>query len=102
MIRRTKPRLTPPFYHPEPDEFNYDALLAIMRECRAAVKCFAIRCGERNPAKLSADHVMVYLDALADHTRIEDARFIVAPLTPSDCSKFKLVKPKPAIDGSQS
>ena len=80
-MARNKPdaRVRNLFYHPAPEEYDYDRLLKALKECRLMARKLTIASGLRNPAYRETEALIAQIDAVAALTRVPDASAFVNP-----------------------
>lgn len=66
-------RTIDPFRHPDSEQFDYERLIAALRECRATVELLCAGCGIRNPVYREAEALIAQIDAVAALSRVPDA-----------------------------
>ena len=68
-----------PFYHPTPEEYDYNRLLEALRQCRVMARQLTLTCGLRNPAFRETEGLLAQIDAVAALTRVSGAYKFVNP-----------------------
>lgn len=78
---RSKPsaRVRNPFYHPKPDEYDFDRLPETLRDCRVMARQLTLTCGLRNPIFREAEGLLAQIDAVAALSRVSGATEFVSP-----------------------
>jgi hypothetical protein len=76
---KSPPHVRNPFYHPRPDEYDFDRLLETLKNCRVMAKRLTMTCGLRNPIYREAEGLLAQIDAVAALSRISGASEFVNP-----------------------
>jgi hypothetical protein len=82
------PHVRNPFYHPKPDEYDFNRLLETLRDCRVMAKRLSMTCGLRNPIYREAEGLLAQVDAVAALNRVSGALEFVNPEKPVHTSDF--------------
>jgi hypothetical protein len=80
-MARNKPaaHVRNPFYHPVPEEYDYNRLLEALKQCPVMARQLTQTCGLRNPAFREAEGLVAQIDAVAALTRVSGAYKFVNP-----------------------
>lgn len=77
MSRNRRQRVNP-FRHPASDEFDFEPLIVVLRECPATVEQLRSGCGVRDPLNREAEALVAQIDAVAASSRVPNEVHLVA------------------------
>ncbi len=70
-----------PTHVPGPDDFDYDTLLASIRQCRDLIVQYRSACGSQSPLRNESDVLLAHMDAFALLTPVPGALEKINPQT---------------------